>query len=354
MRGNGEFFMKETVSVKNFGQMLVIICMLSGLFACVTSESDTQEMVVPVTSPVVDAVVTPAPVAPSSAAPAVVVLEEVLQLEVIAEPIDTESNIALDTTLAGMTAVTALCEKLGAKLGSVSTQDCLHQQLIHSSVSYTGNSLAYREFPALTDYAPLGRVLVIGGIHGDEFSSVSIVFKWMGALQEHHTGLFHWRFVPVANPDGLLQNVSQRQNSRGVDLNRNFPTANWGADAHRYWVERTGRNPRRDPGEKPGSELEIQWLLEQISSFRPDVIISMHAPYDLVDYDGPPSAPSNFGSLHLRRLGVFPGSLGNYAGLDMKIPVVTVELESAGIMPSPAEINNMWVDLVQWLKGQRG
>jgi len=346
--------MKETVSVKNLGQMLVIICMLSGLFACVTSESDTQEMVVPVTSAVVDAVVTPAPVAPSSAAPAVVVLEEVLQLEVIAEPIDTESNTALDTTLAGMTAVTALCEKLGAKLGSVSTQDCLHQQLIHSSVSYTGNSLAYREFPALTDYAPLGRVLVIGGIHGDEFSSVSIVFKWMGALQEHHTGLFHWRFVPVANPDGLLQNVSQRQNSRGVDLNRNFPTANWGADAHRYWVERTGRNPRRDPGEKPGSELEIQWLLEQISSFRPDVIISMHAPYDLVDYDGPPSAPSNFGSLHLRRLGVFPGSLGNYAGLDMKIPVVTVELESAGIMPSPAEINNMWVDLVQWLKGQLG
>ena len=38
----------------------------------------------------------------------------------------------------------------------------------------------------------------------------------------------------------------------------------------------------------------------------------------------------------------------------MKIPVVTVEVESAGIMPSPTEINNMWVDLVQWLKGQLG
>ena len=93
MRGNGEFFMKETVSVKNLGQMLVIICMLSGLFACVTSESDTQEMVVPVTSPVVDAVVTPAPVASSAATPVVVVPEEVLQLEVIAEPIDAEINI---------------------------------------------------------------------------------------------------------------------------------------------------------------------------------------------------------------------------------------------------------------------
>ena len=354
MRGSGEFFMKETVRVKNTVQLLLTIVMLSGLCACATRESATQEILVPVALPVVDSVVIPAPVAPSFVAPVVVDQEEVLRRDVIVEPIDTTIDTTIDTSVAGMMAVTALCEKLGAKLDSVSTPDCLRQQLIHSSVSYTGNSLAYREFPAFADHAPLGRVLVIGGIHGDEFSSVSIVFKWMAALQDHHTGLFHWRFVPVANPDGLLQETSQRQNSRGVDLNRNFPTANWGADAHRYWVERTGRNPRRDPGEKPGSELEIQWLLEQISSFRPDVIISMHAPYDLVDYDGPPSAPSNFGSLHLRRLGVFPGSLGNYAGLDMKIPVVTVELESAGIMPSPAEINNMWLDLVQWLKGQLG
>ena len=63
----------------------------------------------------------------------------------------------------------------------------------------------------------------------------------------------------------------------------------------------------------------------------------MHAPYHLVDYDGPPTAPDKLGSLYLRDLGVFPGSLGNYAGLDLEVPIVTVELDSAGIMPSSTE-----------------
>jgi len=31
---------------------------------------------------------------------------------------------------------------------------------------------------------------------------------------------------------------------------------------------------------------------------------------------------------------VFPGSLGNYGGVDLGIPVVTVELSYAGIMPT--------------------
>ena len=33
----------------------------------------------------------------------------------------------------------------------------------------------------------LGRVLLIGGIHGDEYSSVTIVFKWLSILDRHHS-----------------------------------------------------------------------------------------------------------------------------------------------------------------------
>ena len=76
----------------------------------------------------------------------------------------------------------------------------------------------------------------------------------------------------------------------------------------------------------------------------------MHAPHKLVDYDGPQSAPTKLGPLRLRQLGIYPGSLGNYAGVDLAIPVVTVELPSAGIMPKSAEIDQMWIDLVRWLK----
>ena len=53
--------------------------------------------------------------------------------------------------------------------------------------------------------------------------------------------------------------------------------------------------------------------------------------------------------MYLHQLGVYPGSLGNYAGLNKRIPVVTLELPSAGIMPSDDQIDLMWVDLVNWL-----
>ena len=249
-------------------------------------------------------------------------------------------------------ASTKLCEEIGSKLGSVSIGDCLQQQLTHSNLSVEGRSLSYRDFPPLAGKPPLGRVLVIGGIHGDEFSSVSILFKWMRILDEHHSGLFHWRFIPTTNPDGLLRKKSQRQNHNGVDLNRNFPTTDWEAHAIARWRDKTDSNPRRYPGLTPASEPETKWLVNQIDTFKPDVIISMHAPYHLVDYDGPRAAPNKLGSLYLRDLGVFPGSLGNYAGLDLDVPIVTVELKSAGIMPSRQEIATIWSDLVRWLRGQ--
>lgn len=247
-----------------------------------------------------------------------------------------------------------LCAEIGNKLGSVDTKDCTSQMLQHSAFSVEGRSLAYRDFEPLEDRDALGRVLVIGGIHGDEFSSVSIVFKWMNILQEHHSGLFHWRFIPSSNPDGLLQKKSQRQNASGVDLNRNFPTNDWDELALSYWKEKAYSNERRYPGTHANSEPETQWLVEQIDVFEPDIIISMHAPYHLVDYDGPPSAPDKLGGLYLRQLGVYPGSLGNYIGVDQQKPIVTAELKSAGIMPSDKEIDRMWTDLIRWLRSQLG
>jgi hypothetical protein len=248
--------------------------------------------------------------------------------------------------------VTRLCEEVGTKLGSVSIEDCLNQNLIHATFTATKRSLAFKDYQPLPKRKPLGRVLVIGGIHGDEFSSVSVIMKWMKILDEHHSGLFHWRFVPAANPDGLLSSTSKRQNHNGVDLNRNFPTADWDDLAWEHWEQKAYRNPRRHPGSARASELETQWLVKQIAEFKPDAIISMHAPHHLVDYDGPPSAPQVLGGLYLRPLGVYPGSLGNYAGIDLKLPIVTVELQSAGSMPSTREIDRMWRDLVRWLRDQ--
>ncbi len=248
-------------------------------------------------------------------------------------------------------AVDQECRRIGAKLGSVSYQDCRRLNLLATDgKSVNDATILLKEYPPLTGRTPMGRVLLIGGIHGDEYSSVSIVFKWMKILDQHHSGLFHWRIAPLVNPDGLLRKDSTRVNANGVDLNRNFPMPDWHNLTKLYWEERTFRNPRRYPGKAPMSEPESQWLVREIDRFKPDVIVSVHAPHGIVDYDGPDEAPYKLGRLYLNLLGTYPGSLGRYAGVELQKPVVTIELPYAGIMPKPAEISHIWTDLVSWLK----
>jgi len=243
-----------------------------------------------------------------------------------------------------------LCLMVADKLGSVGPSDCQTRQYRASNgVSVLGKPIIYKDYEPLPEREPLGRVMLLGGIHGDEYSSVSIVFKWMDKLDQYHSGLFHWRVVPLVNPDGLLRSHSQRMNDNGVDLNRNFPTPGWETLAAHYWEHKTQRNPRRYPGASALSEPESRWLAEEIASFKPDVIVSIHAPYGILDFDGPRTAPKQFGQLYLNLLGTYPGSLGNYAGVHKDIPVVTIELPYAGIMPTPNQISSIWMDLVSWL-----
>jgi hypothetical protein len=247
--------------------------------------------------------------------------------------------------------INKLCREIGNKLGSISEKNCRQQELIHNKgFSVEGRPLAYKEYAPLESRKPLGKVLLMGGIHGDEYSAISIMFKWMDKLNKYHSGLFHWAVIPSLNPDGLLRQKAQRQNANGVDLNRNFASKNWDELALKYWAERTYKNPRRYPGATATSEPETQWFSRMITEFNPDVIIAVHAPHRLVDFDGSIQAPKKLGDLHLRLLGTYPGSLGNYAGVDLNIPVVTVELASAGIMPPEKEVSRMWIDIIRWLR----
>ncbi len=244
------------------------------------------------------------------------------------------------------------CERIGRKLGSVTIKACLKRQLQDTGArSVRGQALLMKEYPPLLQRRqPIGRVLLIGGTHGDEYAAVSIVFKWMQTLDQYHSGLFHWHVAPLLNPDGLLLNhPSKRMNAHGVDLNRNMPTPDWYKRTARYW-QKTGHDPRRYPGSAPLSEPESRWLYEEIRSFQPDVIVSVHAPFGLLDFDGPPKGPGRLGYLNLKLIGVYPGSLGNSAGIQHQIPVITVELPFAGIMPSQAQISDVWTDLVHWLR----
>ncbi len=200
----------------------------------------------------------------------------------------------------------------------------------------------------ITPESPRLRVLVVAAMHGDELSSASVALHWL-QLAQIAPDKKHWRFIPVLNPDGLLRKPAWRMNANGVDLNRNFPTPNWHRETKIYWEQRTRKDPRRWPGRTPLSEPEARYLVDEMARFKPHVIVSIHAPYGVLDFDGPVMPPTQLGRLYLDQVGVFPGSLGNYSGIQRGIPVVTVELPSALRTPLDAEMRKMWGDLGLWM-----
>lgn len=245
------------------------------------------------------------------------------------------------------------CELILHRMPSVSRAQCDGAQLAPSGAhSVMGIPLFWRDVPPAMGRQDAGeeplRVLVVGAIHGDELTSASLALRWIVLAQQAGRPV-HWRFVPVLNPDGLLAKPTTRVNASGVDLNRNFPTPGWAQEAPRYWDKRTRRDPRRWPGPQPLSEPESQFLHAQMAQFKPQLIVSIHAPYGVLDFDGPQAPPARLGRLWLDQVGIFPGSLGHYGGVHRGIPVVTIELRHALDLPREAEIESMWLDLLRWM-----
>ncbi|MDD3435630.1 MAG: DUF2817 domain-containing protein [Candidatus Gastranaerophilales bacterium] len=129
-------------------------------------------------------------------------------------------------------------------------------------------------------------------------------------------------FIPCLNPDGLELNT--RTNANEVDINRNFPTKNWVREP--FASEYFG-------GENSASEIETKFVMEVISEFSPDIILTLHAPYKVVNYDGPAEKIAKDISAIINYpvesdIGYStPGSFGNYAGIERNIPTITLELD---------------------------
>lgn len=137
-------------------------------------------------------------------------------------------------------------------------------------------------------------------------------------------------FIPCLNPDGMQ--LGQRTNANGVDLNRNFPTKNWGKNL--------GDNATCDDeksayygGISAGSEIETQFLIDTISEFKPQTILTLHAPYKVVNYDGPAKELAEKISAIINypveaSIGYpTPGSFGTYTGVERQISTITLELD---------------------------
>ena len=158
--------------------------------------------------------------------------------------------------------------------------------------------------------------LVIGVFHGDEPQGKFLIEEYI--KQNPQSSLL---FIPCLNPDGLQLN--QRTNSNGVDLNRNFPTKNWVL----------GEKDQFFGGHEPASEIETQFLIDTINEFIPDIILTLHAPYKVVNYDGPAKDLAEGISQIINypveeNIGYpTPGSFGTYAGIERNIKTITLELD---------------------------
>ena len=283
-----------------------------------------------------------------SETPAETILKKLLEKFAVIDysnaPITSEEKVVIDD----------FCQKISKRLSSVSLKLCIESN--HRLSPFTtaeGLPIVISEFAPKPERKPLGKILVIGGTHGDELTSVSTTYQWISNLNKYHSGLFHWHIAPALNADSVLKRPAIRQNANGVDINRNLPTPDWEKQSTIRW-DKLKQDPRKSPGNTPASESETQWIMHEIATFKPDAIVSIHAPYGILDFDGPKlnNAPKNFGRLQLNLLGTYPGSLGNYAGIQQKIPVLTLELPNATSMPSQKELAAIWNDMIKWLRNQ--
>lgn len=205
--------------------------------------------------------------------------------------------------------------------------------------------------------APNNTTMIMCGVHGDEITPIKLCFDIIQELSTKNE-IFKNRFVivaPIVNPDSFFKARPTRTNSRGVDVNRNFPTKDWHALALKLWKKNYRSDKRRFPGNSPLSEPEVVFQVNLIKLYNPGKIISVHAPLTMLDYDGPEDINEKKGldnkaqelliqmsqkadGYQVKEFPFYPGSLGNYAGMEKQIHTYTLELPSS----DPSKTADYW------------
>ena len=155
-------------------------------------------------------------------------------------------------------------------------------------------------------------VFVIGCFHGDEPQGKYLIEEYLQKVVKTNV-----LFIPCLNP------CKTRTNANGVDLNRNFPTKNWVLSEKNEFYG----------GDSPASEEETRFVINLVEKFVPKLILTLHAPYKVVNYDGDAKEIAEKISKIINypvesSIGYpTPGSFGTWAGVERNIPVITLELD---------------------------
>jgi protein MpaA len=195
-----------------------------------------------------------------------------------------------------------------------------------------GRSVRGRAIAVTRFGAGAHRLLLLGGVHGDEYGT-----PVARALERYL--LAHPRALPqgagvdlvaCANPDGFAART--RANVRRVDLNRNLPSRNWRS---RLRAQDASSLLGLTGGRSPGSEPETKAVLGLLETGY-GAVVSLHSRAGVLDCSGPGAKAlgrrmSRLCGLPLGAVWYDPyitGSLGRYVPEKFDIPIVTVELRS--------------------------
>jgi hypothetical protein len=165
-------------------------------------------------------------------------------------------------------------------------------------------------------------LVMVGGVHGDEPEGVRLAQATLEWLKTEPSSVtVPWILIPCLNPDGYAAN--QRTNGAGVDLNRNYPAKSWSPEA---------KGPRYNPGPSPGSEPEVNAMVNLIETFDPRLIIHCHSWNPVIVFTGEPARKDAerlveaCGYPLQPTIGYdTPGSLSQYGWFDLGIPIICIE-----------------------------
>jgi protein MpaA len=127
-------------------------------------------------------------------------------------------------------------------------------------------------------------VLIVGGIHtGLEAITSILALEIAGVARTGELAVpsaLRLCVLPMLNVDGMA--LAQRTNANSVDLNRNWPSADWRATAFHSGPVGAGTQSLSEP--------ETRALFDYIIGERPDVVLMLHCCGDLVEANEAPEA----------------------------------------------------------------
>lgn len=122
-------------------------------------------------------------------------------------------------------------------------------------------------------------ILFVGATHGNEAGTYQLLSLWIDELESKARSIPADKTViviPALNRDGLA--AGSRRNANNVDLNRNFPTADWKADV----TMPGGEMVQGGGGSAPLSEPESQSIANYTTSLSPRLVLTYHSTGSLV------------------------------------------------------------------------